>query len=70
MRCPFCESYEQSVLSLKSKQFAEVLVECMACGSSWSINHGHIELVVDAHAESFLSGQTDCVEADEYVWTI
>jgi len=68
MRCPVCGSYEQSVLSMKSKQFAEGLVECAGCGSSWSINHGHSEMVADAHPESFVAGQTECVEADDYVW--
>ncbi|WP_224746940.1 hypothetical protein [Pelovirga terrestris] len=53
---------------MKSKQFAEGLVECSGCGSSWAINHGHAEMVVDAHPQSFLTGQTECVEADDYVW--
>lgn len=70
MRCPFCESYEQVAISLKSKQFTEVLVECSRCGSSWAINHGHTELVADAHPGSILSGLSECVEADDYVWAI
>ncbi|HMB15441.1 MAG TPA: hypothetical protein VKN62_03925 [Pelovirga sp.] len=53
---------------MKSLQFSEGLVECSGCGSSWSINHGHAEMVVDAHPQSFLAGQTECVEADDYVW--
>lgn len=70
MHCPFCASYEQVVLTLKSDQFAETLVECTACGNSWSINHGLTELVVDAHPESFLSGLAEHVEADDYVWAV
>lgn len=70
MRCPVCGSYEQSVLIMKSEQFAEGLMECTICGSSWSVNHGHAEIVIDAQPASFLEGQTECVEADDYVWAV
>lgn len=70
MRCPVCGSYEQSVLTMKAEQFVEGLVECMVCGSSWSINHGLTEMVVDTHPASFLEGRTECVEADDYVWAV
>lgn len=70
MCCPVCGSYEQSVLIMKSEQFAEGLMECTICGSSWSVNHGHAEIVIDAQPASFLEGQTECVEADDYVWAV
>ena len=68
MRCPICSNYEQITLTMKSDQFKEGLVECSACESSWSINHGHAELVIDTQLSSFLEGQSECVEADDYTW--
>jgi len=53
---------------MKAEQFEEGLVECGVCGSSWSINHGLAEVVVDAQLASFLQGQSECVEADDYTW--
>jgi glycyl-tRNA synthetase (class II) len=50
------------------EQFNEGLVECSVCGSSWAVNHGLAELVVDAQISSFLEGQSECVEADDYTW--
>jgi len=68
MQCPICGSFEQKTLEMKSDQFCEGLVECSACSSSWSINHGHAEVVFDSQASSFLEGHSECVEADDYVW--
>lgn len=68
MRCPVCTSHEQSVLEMKAGQFEEGLVECSVCGSSWSVSHGLAEIVVDAQLASFLQGQSECVEADDYTW--
>jgi len=53
---------------MKAEQFEEGLVECGVCGSSWSINHGLAKVVVDAQLASFLQGQSECVEADDYTW--
>jgi uncharacterized Zn finger protein len=69
MRCPICGSYEQNTLEMKSEQFVEGLVECSVCGSSWSVNHGLAELVVDTQVASFLEGQSESVEADDYIRT-
>jgi uncharacterized Zn finger protein len=68
MQCPICGSYEQKTLELHVEQFNEGLSECAVCGSSWSTNHGLSELVVDTQASSFLQGQSECVEADDYTW--
>jgi len=68
MQCPICRSYEQKTLEMHVDQFNEGLVECFVCGSSWSVNHGLAELVVDAQISSFLEGQSECVEADDYTW--
>ena len=68
MRCPICGSYEQITLEIRTNQFSESLVECSACDSSWSINHGHADMVVDSQLLSFIEGQSECVEADDYTW--
>lgn len=68
MKCPICGSYEQKNLEMKSDQFSEGLVECSICGSSWAVNHGHAEMIVDTQLASFLQGQSECVEADDYTW--
>ena len=68
MQCPVCKSHEQKIFEMKTEQFHEGLVECAVCGSSWSINHGLAEVVVDAQRASFLEGTSECVEADDYIW--
>jgi len=68
MLCPICGNYEQEILVIKTNQFSEWLAECSHCKSSWAINHGHAELVVDTQLASFLEGQSECVEADDYTW--
>jgi formate dehydrogenase maturation protein FdhE len=68
MQCPICGSFEQNTLEMHAGQFTEGLVECSVCNSSWSVNHGHAELVVDAQISSFLEGQSECVEAGDYTW--
>lgn len=68
MQCPICGSYEQKSLKMKVDQFSERLAECTVCSSSWSTNHGHTELVVDTQIASFLEGQSEPVEADDYTW--
>jgi len=55
-------------MKMKVDQFAEGLDECVVCGSIWSISHGLAELVVDTQPDSFLEGQSECVEADDYTW--
>ncbi len=69
MRCPICGNYEQRNMKMKTDQFYEDLAECSVCGSSWSINHGHAEILHDSQIASFLQGKTDCVEGDDYTWS-
>lgn len=66
MQCPVCKSHEHSDMNLKSGQFSELLSTCPTCGSLWSINHGVTEIVRDTQKLSFLSGSSECVEADDY----
>ena len=68
MQCPVCKSFEQKILEMRTEQFREGLVECAVCGSSWSINHGLAEMVLDTQSASFLEGVSECVEADDYTW--
>ena len=70
MQCPVCSSHENSSIEMKAGQFNEELVECTVCQSSWSVNHGLAEVVVDTQSFSFLEGQSECVEADDYPWAI
>ncbi|WP_020676507.1 hypothetical protein [Geopsychrobacter electrodiphilus] len=70
MKCPVCGSYEQKSFDMRSEQFIESLVECAVCSSSWSINHGHAQVVVDTQRASFLEAQSECVEADDYPWAV
>jgi len=60
MQCPICGEYEQRMIEMDTDQFHEGLFECSICGSSWSINH--------AHVESFLQGQSENVESNDYGW--
>jgi len=68
MQCPICGEYEQRIIEMNTGQFHEGLVECSICGSSWSINHGHVELVKDTQLSSFLQGQSENVESNDYGW--
>jgi len=68
MQCPICGSYEQKSTEMKSEQFCEELVECAICGSNWSINHGRAVIVSDPQLSTFLQGQSECVEGDDYTW--
>ena len=70
MRCPVCGSYEQTEFELKVDQFRESLIVCVVCNSSWAIYHGLAEIVVDTQSESFLEGQSELVEADDYPWAV
>lgn len=70
MRCPVCGSYEQSSLAMNSGQLSEEFVQCGICESRWSISHGLAKVFVDTQSASFLEGQSECVEADEYPWAV
>lgn len=65
MYCPTCKTANKEV-HLKSGAFEEDMGKCNVCGTSWSINHGTVEVVSDAQDKSFLSVTTECVECDDY----
>lgn len=66
MKCPVCKGHEQRDTQLHSEGFYENIVECSACGSIWSVNHGQAEIVRDAQKNSFLEAVSECVEGDDY----
>jgi len=67
MLCPVCSSSDYEViLATHENGFDEDLYRCKICKALWSVNHGTIEIVEDAAKDSFLSGGTEPVEADDY----
>lgn len=66
MKCPVCRGHEQTETNLHAEGFYENIVECSACGSTWSINHGMAEVVKDTQEKSFLEAISECVEGDDY----
>jgi hypothetical protein len=66
MKCPICKTNEHVDYDLHSAGFAEDIMECRVCGSSWSVAHGATELIRDTQETSFLGAQTVCVEGYDY----
>jgi uncharacterized Zn finger protein len=66
MKCPVCKSQEHVDIELHSDGFTEDIMECPGCGTTWSVNHGVIELIKDTQEKSFLEAQSDSVEGDDY----
>jgi hypothetical protein len=66
MQCPTCHSLEHSDIHFKTEAFEEDLDKCPICGTTWSVNHGTVEVVTDTQENSFLSSITECVECDDY----
>lgn len=66
MKCPVCKSYEHTDIHLNAVSFAEDIVKCPTCGTSWSVNHGLTEIINDSQEQSFLSAQSESVEGYDY----
>ncbi|HEY5974259.1 MAG TPA: hypothetical protein VIU41_05905 [Geobacteraceae bacterium] len=66
MKCPVCKNQEHADLHLHADQFDEDIMKCSVCGSTWSINHGVVEVIKDTQEHSFLEGVSECVEGDDY----
>jgi hypothetical protein len=67
MNCPVCKSvFQHSEVEAHVPAFDESIIGCDGCGSSWSINHGMAEIVVDAQEGSFLAAASECVEGGDY----
>ncbi|SNB47331.1 hypothetical protein [Geobacter sp. DSM 9736] len=69
MQCPVCKNHEQVDLDLHAEGFTEDIVECSICGTTWSVNHGVIEIIKDSQEKSFLEATSECVEGDDYNYT-
>jgi len=65
MKCPVCKGNDYNEIDLHAEGFYENIFECDVCGTSWSVNHGLIEIVKDGQKESFLEAIKDCVEGDD-----
>lgn len=67
MQCPVCKTRKQHIeMNMHVNGFDESIISCDLCGTTWSVNHGTVEIVNDAQVASFLQAQTECVEADDY----
>jgi hypothetical protein len=45
--------------------FDEDLFQCDICGSSWSVNHGLVDIVKDTQRRSFLQANAELVEGND-----
>ena len=66
MQCPVCKNHEHEGIDLVASGFIEGLNECRICGTTWSLNHGHLAIVKDPHADSFLEALSESVEGDNF----
>lgn len=66
MKCPVCKNQEYAQIDLHSDGFYEDIVECTVCGTVWSVNHGVQEVIRDSQRASFLEGESEPVENDDY----
>jgi RNA polymerase subunit RPABC4/transcription elongation factor Spt4 len=67
MNCPVCRSSSHHAeVSAHLAGFDEEIVGCDVCGSSWSENHGMVEIVTDTQEHSFLAAASESVEGGDY----
>ena len=63
MKCPVCKSLQaHSEIKVHANGFDEELLKCGTCGSTWSVNHGLVEVVKDTQRRSFLEANSEAVE--------
>jgi uncharacterized Zn finger protein len=66
MQCPVCKSHqEQSEIEVHANGFDEELFRCELCGSTWSVNHGLVDIVKDTQRRSFLAANAESVEGGD-----
>jgi uncharacterized Zn finger protein len=66
MKCPVCKhQQERAEIRVHDNGFDEELFRCTVCGSTWSVNHGLVEIVRDTQQESFLAADAEAVEAND-----
>lgn len=63
MKCPVCKSHKaHTQIEVHSNGFDEELFQCDICGSTWSVNHGLVDVVKDTQRRSFLEANGEFVE--------
>lgn len=63
MKCPVCKTHQtRTEIEVHANGFDEDLFRCDACGSTWSVNHGLVDIVTDTQRRSFLESESECVE--------
>ncbi len=67
MKCPVCKNHElHTEIQVHANGFDEDLFQCDICGSTWSVNHGLVEIVKDTQAKSFLEATSDSADGVDY----
>ena len=63
MKCPVCKKHKMHTeIEVHVNGLDEALYQCDICGSTWSVNHGLVEIVKDTQSESFLAGNCEPVD--------
>ena len=63
MKCPVCKSHQiHTEIEVHTNGFDEDLFKCNCCESTWSVNHGLVEVVKDTQSRSFLAANADPVD--------
>ena len=63
MKCPVCKSRQaHTEIQVHANGFDEDLYQCEVCGSTWSVNHGLVDVVKDTQKRSFLESNTESVD--------
>ncbi len=66
MKCPVCKSHQaRTQIEVHMNGFDEDLFQCDICGSSWSVNHGLVDIVKDTQRRSFLQANSELVEGND-----
>ena len=67
MKCPVCKNSKNQVqMDVHENGIDEEIFECELCGTTWSVNHGIVEVIKDSQAKSFLEATSENVEGDDY----
>ncbi len=67
MKCPVCKSHNMHTeIQVHANGFDEDLFQCETCGSTWSVNHGLVEVVKDTQSKSFLEANNESVDGADY----
>jgi transposase-like protein len=63
MKCPVCKNHQlHAEIEVHANGFDEDLFQCDICGSTWSVNHGSVEIVKDTQSRSFLEATSESVD--------